>query len=110
MPKPTIEIIATILWIVVAIPAAMMVMFSAMMFDAPGSDQNPYLWLTVGSMVSYFPAMFLAIVGGWLLWMIRPMMVKTRVAVASLPLLSAAGTTLGFVLIMTLCDGQFVCP
>lgn len=110
MTKPTIEIIATILWMLVAFPAAMMVMFSAMMFDAPGSDQNPYLWLTVGSMISYFPAMFVSIVGGWGLWKIRPVMVKTRVALASLPLLPAAGTTLGFILIMTICDGQFVCP
>lgn len=41
----TTALVFNILWILALIPAAMMAMMSPMMFDAPGSEKNQFLWI-----------------------------------------------------------------
>ncbi len=40
-----LALIANIIWVLALIPASMMAMVSPMMFDAPGSDKNTFLWV-----------------------------------------------------------------
>jgi hypothetical protein len=39
-----IAVIVNCLWVLVLIPAGIMALMSPMMFDAPGSDKNTFLW------------------------------------------------------------------
>lgn len=40
-----LALIANIFWVLALIPAGMMAMMSPMMFDAPSSDKNTFLWV-----------------------------------------------------------------
>lgn len=41
----TTALIFNILWVLALLPTAMMAMMSPMMFDAPGSEKNSFLWV-----------------------------------------------------------------
>jgi hypothetical protein len=45
MNMKLIAVIANCLWVLALIPACMMAMMSPMMFDAPGSEKNSFLWV-----------------------------------------------------------------
>ena len=63
--SPIAAVIGTLAWGVVGLGSLGMLMMSAMMFDAPGSEHNPYLWVIVGSLIA-LPLLCLAsVVGGW---------------------------------------------
>lgn len=47
----TTALVFNILWILALIPAAMMAMMSPMMFDAPGSEKNTFLWVLLWATV-----------------------------------------------------------
>jgi hypothetical protein len=59
---------ATIIIGVIWIPSLMFAGLSGMMFDAPGSDKNPFLWLLFLSFLA-FPALCVAsVILSWLLF------------------------------------------
>lgn len=87
---PLAALIATIVWVLALFPAAMAVMFSPMMFDAPGSEKNPQM-LALFHSVIWFPVFCIAaIVASWVLWRFTRTrhgagIVLADVAVAALP-------------------------
>ncbi len=108
-------------WLTMAFGGVGMAMFSVMLFDAPGSEDNPYLYVVLYSILSLpLLALFSAActptavlisrllfrrgraTGGWLA-------MAVAVLVACLPLLSFVGIATGFVLIDVMCDGSFSC-
>ncbi len=109
-------------WLAVGIVSLWPVLLSAMLFDAPGSEDNTYLWMTVGSLVAT-PVLCIisalstpvAIVLGRVMQRLGRVklgwaVVALSLPLACLPLISMAGVVVGFGLIELLCDGSFVCP
>ncbi|MGZ8362399.1 MAG: hypothetical protein ACXW3D_00940 [Caulobacteraceae bacterium] len=52
-------VIATVIWLVVLLFAGFAAMMSPMMFDAPGSDKNSFIW-TLFTLVALTPVAILA--------------------------------------------------
>ena len=104
MHKPIIEIIATLTWTIVALPAVVLVMFAGLAYAQPNGPENYQVWLAIVSSVSYFPATLISIGGGWKVWKSHPERLKTRLVFAAIPLLSL----LGFAVFLMLFEGQLV--
>jgi hypothetical protein len=47
----TTALVFNILWVLALLPAVMMAMMSPMMFDAPDSDKNTFLWVLLWATV-----------------------------------------------------------
>jgi O-antigen/teichoic acid export membrane protein len=58
-------IVTTIIWGVLLLPSGFIALMSAMMFDAPGSEENGLLWFCFFSFLS-FPLMCLFAFFGWI--------------------------------------------
>lgn len=85
----------------------MMVLSSAMIFDAPGSEDNPLTRLIALWSITY-PLPIL--VGGVGVWFNRKQEKNTRIVIFSLiSLLSLGIGIVLFVLLEVFCDGQFAC-
>ena len=66
--EPGIPIAASIAWGVLALPGLLMALFTPMMFDAPGSQHNPQVWLMAGVVLSFPFLCALSIAGSWIAW------------------------------------------
>jgi hypothetical protein len=116
-PKPHLTMIASVVWLNAMIASALPIMFSPMLFDAPGSNGNHWLNLSFYSLLSFPVLCVLSIAGSWIVWS------KTRdwpaeraaqgrwyrIGVAALPMISILLFALGFLMIEWLCDGSFSC-
>lgn len=60
--------------------------FAAMGFDAPGSENNPVIWLLVIAMISYPLVCLGALVGAWLLF--KRDRYQPACVIAALPLIN----------------------
>jgi len=108
-------------WLVLAFGALGCLMFSAMLFDAPGSEDNPYLWVVVYSLAALpVLCLFSAVttpIGVALSQILRRRgrpkagwaSLAAAALLACLPLLGIGGVTAGFTLVNLLCDGSFSC-
>lgn len=66
--RPTLPIIASVVWGVLAIPGFLGAALSPMFFDAPGAMSNPAAWINAAIVVS-FPLLCIAsIAGSWIVW------------------------------------------
>jgi len=108
-------------WISVGFMALGPLLFSAMLFDAPGSEENPFLWIVIGSLVA-MPILCLISAVGTPVAVLASQLLhrwgKAKVGwaalavgglVACLPLLAFVGIAAGFTLANLLCDGSFSC-
>lgn len=67
-PRPTLPLVATIVWGFLLLPGLVGAALSVMFFDAPGSINNPAAW-TNALIVASFPVLCLvAIAGSWMVW------------------------------------------
>ncbi len=108
-------------WLVMAFGALGSLMFSVMLFDAPGSEDNPYLWVVVYSLAAMPVLCLISAVttpigvalsqilrrrgrpkAGWASLVAAALM-------ACLPLLGVGGVAAGFILVDQLCGGSFSC-
>lgn len=108
-------------WLSVALMALGPLLFSAMLFDAPGSEDNPYLWVVVGSLLALPILSLISAVATPATVLVSQLLhrrgstragwvaLAAAVLVACLPLLALAGIAAGFTLANTLCDGSFSC-
>jgi len=91
------------------IPALSLLLMSAMMFDAPGSEDNVYLVMFVAAMTSYPFLAVISVVGSWIAWVFKPQSKILQWIFALLPMLSVLASGAAMALIVVICDGQFVC-
>ncbi|MEM9195943.1 MAG: hypothetical protein AAGF12_42645 [Myxococcota bacterium] len=118
----TFAIVGAVVWGAVGIASALPALMSVMLFDAPGSEENTYLWIVfwslwlfpVGVLVTVPTALLSAwrstaalkrqlpkVARGWLVALVVGLI---------LPLFPAVGVVTGFYLIETRCGGSFQCP
>ena len=97
-------IIGSILWGLSFVPLLLCAVFSVFMFDAPGSEKNPFVWITFFSLLGGIPLCVLAFFSwlpylkakyGWALLMILS------------PFISVLGIVLGIYGIQVLHHGKF---
>ena len=66
--KPTLAIVVTVIWGILLIPGLLGALLSPMMFDAPGSMQNPAAWANMLIIVSFPCLCILSIIASWIVW------------------------------------------
>src|SRR5215469_9512845 len=69
MSRPTLPIVATIVWGLLIFPALVLAMFSPMMFDPPGSEKNAALWVGLWLILSIPVVCIVSIVASWIIWL-----------------------------------------
>jgi hypothetical protein len=67
-PGPAIPIIATVFWGIGLLPGLIGALLSPMMFDAPGSMNNPVAWIDAGIVVSFPLLCIVSIASVWILY------------------------------------------
>ena len=90
----------------------MMSLFSVMLFDAPGSDSNPWLRMLAIGIWSTPVLGLLSIVAcavGLVMERSRPWPWRFALAAALLPLLGVVVAVSGAILLQVRCGGDFVC-
>lgn len=117
-PKVTIPAVAAIVvWSlvslgVVSLGAMAPLLFSAMVFDAPGSEHNPWLWTMVGALAAV-PLLSLISVPGCVLALVfefkRPWAATWIWVLAALPLLAVLAFAVALLGLQFACDGSFSC-
>jgi hypothetical protein len=103
-----LNIISSIFWVFMCFPVFYLFAFSAMLFDAPGSESSPFTLMLFYSIISFFPAVFFSIPGSWVFYILKKS--KLTIVFALLPFLSIISGLAAFVLISTVCSGSLVCP
>jgi hypothetical protein len=68
VPRPTLPIVVTIIWGILAVPGLLGAALSPMFFDAPGSMNNPAAWINAAIVVSFPCLCIISIVASWLVW------------------------------------------
>ena len=66
--KPTVAILVTVIWGLLLIPGLLGALLSPMMFDAPGSINNPAAWANMLIIVSFPCLCILSIIASWIVW------------------------------------------
>lgn len=100
-------IASNVVWGLALIPSLVLLGLSALLFDAPGSEESFYSKLLFFSIGSFPVVSILSVVGAWLFYMLK----KTRLSLLScvLPLVSILLGIVALVLIAIFCDGSLVC-
>jgi hypothetical protein len=94
--RPTLAVIVTVVWGILALPGLLGAALAPMFFDAPGSMNNPVAWINALIVVSFPVLCFLSIAGSWILWAARKNSAPSRLSssaqfgLACLPLLPVA--------------------
>ena len=103
--------IASIVWMLAAIPAFFVAVSSAFLFDAPGSENSPLTLFAAFGLVALPLVCLIAGVGGFICsFAIRgKSSALPTIILASLPLMNLAYIGALFLLISVFCDGRFAC-
>ena len=101
-------IAGTVIWVLAMFPALYLFAFSAMLFDAPGSESSPFTLMLFYSIASFSPVAVISVIGMWFFYLFK----KFRVSVvfSLLPLLSIISGITAFILISVVCGGSLVWP
>ena len=108
-PGPLIPIVATVIWLVLAVLAAVPVMMSLMMFDSGTDNMSGWVWMGFYGMWLFLAACVLTVPITWTVWAITRKRGGTavwRVLSALLPLIPVAMVVIGFAGTEAFCDGQ----
>jgi hypothetical protein len=94
-PRPTVVVVATLVWGALLLPGLLGAALSVMFFDAPGSMNNPAAWANALIVASFPLLCIVSIAASWIVWARRKnrigrFLVGTQLAVACLPLLPIA--------------------
>ena len=104
---PTFLIIGTIGGGVLGVLSLGAVLASFFMFDAPGSEKNPYL-LTMACSIWLFPVTCaVAIVAGWIAYRMKQLELARLVFL--FPVADVVAFLVGIALLSKVCHGDFVC-
>ena len=115
-PRRTLVVVAwffvAIFWLLAGLLALMVLPMSAMLFDAPGSEHNPWIWGMIAGM-AMVPLLALisvpvAVYGAWR-ELRKPMRLRVLVVVALLPLLGVFLWGLALAGLQVFCADQLSC-
>ncbi len=106
-PSHRAPIAATVILVGLAFVSLLPVGLSIMLFDAPGSEKNPYLLVAFGGIASFPVTCVAAVVCAWIAHGLRRDRVAARVVF--LPLLSVAVAIVGIALLSVICHGNTRC-
>jgi hypothetical protein len=80
---------------------------SAMLFDAPGSENNPILWFVFASFLAYPLAALLGPILSWISYLTGHR--RTSIVFMAMPLVAISTVLVGFVLLHARCGGRTAC-
>jgi hypothetical protein len=101
-------IILNILFIIIGAFSIMLALTSFMIFDAPGSENNPYLWVAFWSALTMPLVCFGSVIVSTIL-LFKFKKIKKAFWVVLLPLIPIGTLIACMVLIETYCQGNFSC-
>jgi len=67
-PRPTLPLIVTFVWGTLLIPGLVSLLFTPMMFDAPGSASNPMTYLIILFVLSFPVLCIISLIGTWIVF------------------------------------------
>ncbi|MDC0672802.1 hypothetical protein [Nannocystis radixulma] len=107
-PMPRVMlVVATVIFGLTGLLSLPMLLFTPMMFDAPGSEDSVYTWLLVGSLLLY---PFLTLGGLVLAWRANGRgEVELALKRLQIPLLAASLVVGAVMLLQLVCAGKFAC-
>ncbi|HYL26984.1 MAG TPA: hypothetical protein VEW74_04055 [Candidatus Nitrosotalea sp.] len=90
-PRPTIPLIVTFVWGTLLIPGLLSLLFTPMMFDAPGSASNPMTYLMILFVLSFPVLCIISLIGTWVVFNVQTRspeksLAAPQIVVACLPL------------------------
>jgi len=97
-------IVSTIVFALLITPGVWVSMMSVMLFDAPGSENNPYVLAFFYSIVS-FPVLCVFSFSSWVFYAFK--LYKTSIVVSLAPLLSIFAVIMQFFVSFELFNGSF---
>ncbi|MBQ4820354.1 hypothetical protein [Aquimarina sp. MMG016] len=100
-------IIASSIFGLLILPSLLMIMFSAMMFDSPGSENSVPNITLVSSIITYPIITCIGIVLCWILFVRKKYL--TAIIFASIPILNILVGIMAVVYLFVFCDGNFSC-
>ena len=114
---PLSAIIATVVWLLVAVISVVPVLMSVMVFDSAGSQDNFWLVLAFLGLISFPILCVVTIPAVWVVYFLTRTWGQTHVApartirilTALLPLLSVAPLVVGIAGLEVFCSGDFSC-
>ncbi len=108
-PDPIIAIVSSLIWLIGMVPAISMLMMVAVVFDAPGSEDNGYLVALLTAVTSYPFLVMISVAGSWASWFFKPQTKPLKWGFALLPIVSIVAGVVALTLLMVVCEGDFVC-
>jgi hypothetical protein len=103
----TFVIIGTVIHVALAALSLVAALTTLFMFDAPGSEKNPYLLTMVWSIWLFPVACAIAIIVGWIAYFLKSLTLARLVFL--LPIVNIIVGAIGFVLLSKICHGDFAC-
>jgi small-conductance mechanosensitive channel len=107
---PLIPILATVIWLVAAVIAAVPVLMSVMMFDSGTDNVTGWVWMAFYGMWAFLITCVLTVPITWIVWGLTRRHDGggrlLRVLSALLPLIPLAMVVIGFAGTSAFCDGQ----
>lgn len=115
--SPITPIIASAVWGVGLVLGLAPLLVSVMMFDAPGSEDNPWTWVLAGGFASFPVLCLVSLCATWLAWLFTRRWTPERaaagriirLATALLPTLGVLAVLFGIVMLQWKCGGSFSC-
>lgn len=101
-------IASNIIFTLIGIASILLALTSVMLFDAPGSENNTYLWITFWSAVALPFTCFGSVIASWYIFF-KSANYKKAFLVSLLPCLVIAVLCGSLVMIEIYCQGNFVC-
>ena len=115
-PRPAMTVVMTlavVMWAVFGAVSLFMLVMSVMLFDAPGSENNPWIWGMIYSMAATPVLSALVTIPGSIygLWREsrRPLRRRTIWLLAALPAVGGVMLAVCWVALAVFCDGQLSC-
>ncbi len=103
--KKTVLKVTTGLWLLATVPGIGLAMFSVMLFDAPGSEENPATIALFYSLSTFPVICVVSVVLSWILY--RRQWSTVACWIACLPLLNVIAGIGAIVYLETFCGGRF---
>lgn len=110
MQKPSADpllLLASVLFPALLLIDLGLLMFSPMMFDAPGSERSVYPWIIIATLINYPLTVLLGLRLAWAAHARGDVGMARRTLV--LPITGVGLVVGSFVLLQVVCAGQFAC-
>ena len=98
-------VVMTFVWVLAGAVGIVPALMSPMMFDAPGSTDNPVVWVLFASVGTFPIACLVAVVSAWILHLVG--LRRAAKWAMGLPLLNAAAVVGAFVWLLVVQGGSF---